>query len=208
MDLTQRIGRSLMILGEKLARGTSDPRSNAADRALASFHPTAVLYPTASLQPLGHPATDIAVGANSHIRGELLLFSHGGRITIGEYCYVGEQTRIWSSTSIRIGNRVLIAHCCTIMDNLTHPLDPVERHRHFAAIATSGHPTTLDLGEAPVVVEDDAWISCHSIILRGVTVGRGAIVGAGSVVTQDVPSFTIVAGNPARVIREVPINER
>ena len=56
----------------------------------------------------------------------------------------------------------------------------------------------------PIVIEDDAWIGMNCIILKGVTVGRGAVVGAGSVVTKDVPPWTLVAGNPARVIKELP----
>jgi acetyltransferase-like isoleucine patch superfamily enzyme len=60
----------------------------------------------------------------------------------------------------------------------------------------------------PVKINDRVWIGFNSIILKGVTIGEGGIVGAGSVVTKDVPPYTIVAGNPARVIREIPIDER
>jgi acetyltransferase-like isoleucine patch superfamily enzyme len=168
-----------------------------------NLHPSAVLYPTASVLMQGRPKENITVGAHCHIRGELLVFGHGGRITMGDWCYVGEQTRIWSATSISIGNRVLISHLVTIMDNLTHPEDPAARHAQFRAIVESGFPTDDDLGEKPVVIEDDVLIGGHSLILRGVTIGRGAIVGAGSVVTKDVAPMTIVAGNPARYVRDV-----
>jgi len=172
------------------------------------IHPTAVLHPTADLQFQGRPATEIVVGAHSHVRGQLLLFGHGGRITLGDYCYVGEGTRLWSSASISVGNRVLISHLCTIMDNLTHPFSPSERHAQFRAIIETGHPPGLDLGERPVVIEDDALIGCHCVVLRGVTIGRGAVVGAGSVVTRDVAPFTVVAGNPARKLRDLAPEER
>lgn len=59
----------------------------------------------------------------------------------------------------------------------------------------------------PVRIEDHAWVGFNVIILKGVTIGEGAIVAAGSVVTKDVPAFTVVAGNPARVIRELPREE-
>jgi acetyltransferase-like isoleucine patch superfamily enzyme len=174
----------------------------------AGVHATTVLHPSASLQFNGRPAGDITVGAGCHIRGELMLFGHGGRITLGSACYVGEQTRIWSSCAITIGDRVLISHLCTIMDNLTHPLAPSARAEQFRAIVTAGHPAALDLGEKPVTIEDDALISCHCVVLRGVTIGQGAVVGAGSVVTKDVAPFTVVAGNPARLVRELSPDER
>ena len=66
----------------------------------------------------------------------------------------------------------------------------------------------VDLEEAPVHIGHDAWIGCLVVILKGVTIGEGAVVGAGSVVSNDVPPFTIVAGNPARVVRELGPDER
>lgn len=145
----------------------------------------------------------IQIGANSVVLGELMTFAHGGRIEIGEWSFVGEGTRVWSAAEISIGNRVLISHNVNIMDNLTHPLEAAERHRHFRSIMTEGHPRDIKLGERPVRIEDDAWIAASSTVLGGVTIGRGAIVGAGAVVTHDVPPLTVVAGNPARVIRHL-----
>lgn len=174
----------------------------------AGIHAAAVLYPTASIHLQGRAEVDIEVGANSHIRGELLVFGHGGRIRMGAWCYLGEGSRIWSAGSVSIGDRVLISHLCTIMDNLTHPIGAAARHAQFRAIVESGHPSEIELGVRPVVIEDDALIGCHSVILRGVTIGRGAIVGAASIVTRDVPAYTIVAGNPARHVRELTAEER
>ena len=168
----------------------------------------AVLHDTARVFNLAGSQSAIDVGRFSHVRGELLTFAHGGGIRIGEYCYIGEGTRIWSSRSIRLGDRVLIAHNVTVMDNLTHPIGAGARHEHFRQIITTGHPRQIDLGERPVEIGDDVWIGCQSVILRGVTLGRGAIVGAGSVVTEDVPPWTVVAGNPARVARELGPDER
>ncbi len=168
----------------------------------------AVVHPMASIQNIRNHREAIRVGANTHIKGELLTFAHGGEVSIGEYCYVGEQSHIWSAVRISIGDRVLISHNVNVFDSLTHPVNPKERHGHYRAIITSGHPVSIDLGEAPVSIDHDVWIGCLSIVLRGVTIGEGAIVGAGSVVSQDVPPFTIVAGNPARVIRELGPDER
>lgn len=170
--------------------------------------PTAVLHRTASVANNMPDPSAIVIGAYTHIKGELLTFGHGGRISIGEYCYVGEQTHIWSAQEISIGDRVLIAHNVNIFDNSTHPIGASERHRQFKDIIASGHPRVIDLSEQAVKIGDDVWIGCMSVILKGVTIGRGAIIGAGSVVTRDVPPYTIVAGNPASVIREIPVDER
>jgi acetyltransferase-like isoleucine patch superfamily enzyme len=150
----------------------------------------------------------ILIGSNSLILGELLTFVNGGQIQIGEWCYVGEGTRIWSALEIIIGDRVLIGHNANIFDNLTHPISPGLRHKQYQVLATSGRPKERGLAERAVRIGSDAWIGANSIILRGVTVGEGGIVGAGSVVTKDVPAFTIVGGNPARVIRELTASER
>jgi acetyltransferase-like isoleucine patch superfamily enzyme len=144
----------------------------------------------------------ITIGMRTHVRGELMTFPLGS-LVIGDDCYVGEQTRIWARASISIGNRVLIAHLTTILDNTTHPLDAEARHRQYRAILTSGHPPDAELSPKPIRIEDDAWISSHVVVLRGVTIGRAAVVAAGSVVTRDVEPFTVVAGNPARVIRRL-----
>lgn len=150
----------------------------------------------------------IQVGSNSLILGELLTYAHGGRIQIGEWCYVGEDTRIWSGLNITIGDRVLIAHNVNIFDNLTHPLDADARHKHFHTFVTAGHPKDIDLGEQTVNIGPDAWVGANATILRGVTIGKGGIVGAGAVVTKNVPAYTIVAGNPARPIRVLKPQER
>ena len=168
----------------------------------------AVVHSTASIRNIRKKRDVIRVGANTHLKGELLTFAHGGEISIGEYCYIGEQSHIWSSARITVGDRVLISHNVNIFDSLTHPVSPAQRHQHYRQIITSGHPSQIDLKEAPVRIGNDVWIGCLSIILKGVTIGEGAIVGAGSVVSKDVPPFTIVAGNPARVVRELGPDER
>jgi acetyltransferase-like isoleucine patch superfamily enzyme len=151
----------------------------------------------------GRGGTRIHIGCRSHIEGELLVFAHGGEIDVGDWCFIGPGTRIWSGASIKIGNRVMISHNVNIFDNLTHPLAPAQRHLHFRRIMEHGHPRDFELGDRPVVIEDDAWIAASATILRGVRIGQGAIVGAGAVVTRDVPSMAVVAGNPARVVRRL-----
>jgi acetyltransferase-like isoleucine patch superfamily enzyme len=143
----------------------------------------------------------IVVGDYCHVLGQLLVFAHGGRIQIGDFCFVGEGSRLWSATSIKIGNRVLVSHGVNIHDQDAHSLSAYKRHLHAQQILYSGHPSSVeDVASKPVEINDDAWIGFNSTILKGVTIGRGAIVAAASVVTKDVPEFAIVAGNPARLI--------
>lgn len=167
------------------------------------------VYPGAQIQPNNRQLSEsITVGPNSHIRGQLFTFGHGGRITMGSYCYVGDNSKLWSAVALTIGDRVLIGHNSSVFDSDTHPLNPAARHRQYVDIISKGHPSLIDLREEPVIIEDDVWIGCNVVVLKGVTIGRGAVVGAGSVVTKDVPPHVIVAGNPARVVRELSPDER
>jgi len=177
-------------------------------RATCRLEQGAFLSHTARIKNALGDSSRIVIGANSHVRGELMLFGHGGRISIGEWCYIGEGSRIWSAASIMIGNRVLISHGANIFDNLTHPLGAAARHQQIKQIFTNGHPRDIALDESPVRICDDAWIGAGAMVMRGVTVGEGGIVAAGAVVTKDVPAFSIVAGNPAVLIRELPADAR
>lgn len=164
--------------------------------------------PSARIRNIRGNSDHIRIGSHTLVAGELLVFAHGGSISVGDWCYIGEGARIWSSCSIEIGDRVLISHNVNIFDSMTHPIGALQRHAQFKAIMQTGHPLSIDLGERPVWVKNDAWIGANACVLRGVTIGVGAIVGAGAVVTKEVPPFTIVAGNPARVIRELDSDER
>ena len=143
----------------------------------------------------------IAIGARSHLLGQLTVMGHGGNIRIGESCFIGENSRIWSACSITIGDRVLISHNVNIHDHNSHSPSAGARHLHFNQIFSTGHPAQLDdVASAPIVIGDDVWIGFNATILKGVTIGKGAIVGAASVVTKDVEDYTVVAGNPAKPI--------
>lgn len=171
------------------------------------IQPGARLTSSARVYNMGSSNADITIDEGSVVRGELLRFAHGGRIAIGKFCYIGEGTRIWSGSSITIGDHVLIAHSVSIFDNLTHPIGWSERRIHFRAIATIGHPEFINLGDRPVIIEDDVWIGAHALVLRGVTIGPRSIVAAGAVVTRDIPADTLVAGNPAKPIRQLDPHE-
>ena len=115
-------------------------------------------------------------------------------LIIGDDVIIGYRCEINVAESVRIGRHVLIATGVKIFDNNSHPIDP-ERRR-------TGAPMTRD-EIAPVVIHDDVWIGMEAVILKGVTIGQGAIVAIGSVVTKNVPARAIVAGNPAKVVKVI-----
>lgn len=145
--------------------------------------------------------TKIVIGFNCDIRGELLTFGHGGEIIIGDYSYVGERTKIWSAMKIIIGDRVLISHNVNIHDNNAHPMDSLLRHEDFKHISTVGLQISNDLREEEIIIEEDVWIGFNSTIMKGVKIGKGAIIGANTIINRDVPDFAVCVGNPMRIIK-------
>ena len=151
----------------------------------------AKLKPGAVVENFAGDEDRVTIGARSVVYGRLLTYGHGGRISVGEDCFVGLRTEIWSMDSITIGNRVLVSHDVNIHDGTAHSLDPEERATHFQHMMTRGHPRTWSgmpgVQAAPIVIEDDVWISFGVTILKGVRIGAGSVIAAGSMVTRDVP---------------------
>jgi acetyltransferase-like isoleucine patch superfamily enzyme len=164
-------------------------------------------YEEATVHNLQAKIEKIYIGNNTHIRGTLLLFAHNGSITIGNNCYIGFGTQIWSAKEITIGNDVLISHNCNIIDTNSHEEDYLERKASYIKMLKNGHPTeNVNVKSTPIIIEDHVWISFNVSVLKGVTIGQGAIIAAGAVVTKDVAPFTIVAGNPAVVVKHINKN--
>lgn len=160
-------------------------------------------YITSVVENLSDNINNIDIGSNCHIRGQLLVYPYAGEIKIGDYCYVGEGSRLWSESCITIGDRVLIAHNVDIHDSNDHPIDYKERHKHYCDILSVGFLDKYNLCSQPVTIEDDVWIGFGAAIMKGVTIGKGGIVAAHSVVTKDVPPYSVVAGNPAQIIKKL-----
>jgi len=112
----------------------------------------------------------------------------GALIRIGENCGATGAVLV-ADERIEVGDRVLLGANVVITDTDFHPLDPAVRR---ATPQAGAH--------APVVIEDDVFVGTQALILKGVHIGRGAVVGAGAVVTRAVPPGAVVAGNPARVV--------
>ncbi|MCG3115125.1 MAG: acyltransferase [Candidatus Manganitrophus sp. SA1] len=141
---------------------------------------------------------DIRIGADVTLNGITTLAGatvwEKPALEIGDDSYIGYQVTITVGPRVRIGRHVLIADRVSLIGYDGHPQDPVERRNHRPAPREDGRP---------IIIEDNAWICSNATILKGVTVGEGAIVAAHAVVTSDVPSYAVVAGNPARVVKQL-----
>jgi acetyltransferase-like isoleucine patch superfamily enzyme len=157
-----------------------------------------------------------SVGKRLKCDGDIPLIIGGGKIIIGDNVFIGNHgawfmvtnihkepmLRIGSNTtincrtvisvesSVTIGKNCLIAEDVRLFDNSSHGIDYKDRKI-----------TERDV--SPIIVEDDVWIGMQSIILKGVTIGKGSVIAAGSVVTKEVPAMTLVGGNPAKIIKQI-----
>lgn len=147
------------------------------------------------------PPSLLAIGAGSIFEGSIAADRTGCSVSIGDRTFFGQST-IVTAERVDIGDDVLVSWGCTIVDHDSHALDWQERQRDVAE-HYHGRKDWTHVRVRPVRIGNKAWIGFNVIILKGVTVGEGAMVAAGSVVTHDVPAYTLVAGNPACVVRSL-----
>jgi acetyltransferase-like isoleucine patch superfamily enzyme len=143
-------------------------------------------------------AIDVVLGDRVHLSG-LSTFAGAqrtdgrrARLVVGNDTYLGHRLMVTADDEVVIGSHVRVADDVYVCGYDAHPRDPLARRTHAGPVDYGGG--------GRVVIEDDVWICQGCLILKGVTVGRGAIVGAHSVVTKDVPAGAVVAGNPARIV--------
>lgn len=153
----------------------------------------------------------IDVGKDTMLGCEIIFESETGRVRVGDNTFINGGTKIISKSMIAIGNYVTIAWGCTIYDHNSHSLDYIERQKDIERQLID-HKNGRDflyskdwsgVKSRPIIIEDNSWIGFNCIILGGVTIGEGAIVGAGSVVRDCVEPWTVVAGNPAVVVKRL-----
>ncbi len=114
-----------------------------------------------------------------------VVIEHPENVMIGQGCSIAAFLHVWGKGGVTIGNRVLIASHVAIVSQ-THDY--------------TKHPMTESAVCKPVTIEDDVWLGTHASIMPGVKIGRGAVIGAGAVVTKDVEPFSINVGVPARKV--------
>jgi len=129
----------------------------------------------------------IPIGSNNKIQPHVYIGS-GNNISIGSFCQINENCRL---IDVHIGNYVMIAPNVQLIGGFTHKHDRLD-----IPMVLQG-----EIYKGEIIIEDDVWIGINAIILPNVRIGKGAIIAAGSVVTKNVESYSIVGGNPAKLIR-------
>jgi acetyltransferase-like isoleucine patch superfamily enzyme len=128
-----------------------------------------------------------------------------GRCTIGDFTLLNGAL-IMAEQEINIGSHCLISWNVGIADSDFHPLEPAQRLIDAQALAPyfKNRPPRPIVKTAPVKIADNVWIGMNTVILKGVAIGENSVVAAGSVVTKSVPPNSVVAGNPANIVKEFP----
>lgn len=156
----------------------------------------------------------LEIGEMSLIECDFFVENEFGKITLGDRVHIGGNTKIISVNSVKIGSDVTIAWGCTIYDHNSHSIYWNYRKndtlQEISDLKNTGdfvkNKNWENVDSRPIIVEDKVWIGFNVTILKGVKIGEGAVIGACSVVTKDVLPYTIVAGNPAKVVKKISDN--
>lgn len=140
------------------------------------------------------------MGEGTYIQGPI-QFDYGINTTFGKNCYTNFNFTVLDSCPVIIGDHVFFGPNCTLATPI-HPFLPEERRMRYKE---NGVAYDLEYAK-PIVIENDCWIASNVTICGGVRIGKGVVIGAGSVVTRDIPENTFAAGNPCKVIRKITEN--
>jgi len=153
----------------------------------------------------------VRVGQRSLLGVNIVLENDKAEVVIGDDVYIGN-SKIICKEKVILGDNILVAWGVTIYDHDSHSVDIVERrndiHQAYHDYVEQGGNYLANknwsvVNSKPIIIENDVWLGMDSLILKGVTVGEGAIVAARSVVTKDVAAHTVVAGNPAKEVKKL-----
>jgi acetyltransferase-like isoleucine patch superfamily enzyme len=139
-------------------------------------------------------------GASAYL-GTMFDVGPRGRVILGDYSLL-HGVRIICDLAVEVGDHALISWNVVLMDTYRWPLDPVSRRRALEQVASRrASPADEEVTARPVTIGPNVWIGFEACILPGVTIGAGSVIGARSIVREDVEPYSLVAGNPARFIR-------
>lgn len=147
-------------------------------------------------------ASKIIIGNDCLINGRLVTEVENSQIIIKNNVFIGGNTILDCLSKIHISDNVLISYECIITDHDSHSIDSEKRKNDLSRFKNN-QMMWHEVNSKPIHIKNNAWIGTRSIILKGVTIGEGAVVAAGSIVTKDVPDYTLVAGNPAVIKKKL-----
>lgn len=152
----------------------------------------------------------ITIGNDCIIESTFVVECRGGKISVGDRTFIGGKGLFVCANEISIGSDVMFSWGCTLIDNDAHSLnwkDRVDDVKDWKKGSDEGHLGKYKnwdkVSKGKIIIKDKAWIGFNVIILKNVTIGEGAVVAAGSVVTKNVEPYTLVGGNPANFIRNL-----
>jgi acetyltransferase-like isoleucine patch superfamily enzyme len=143
----------------------------------------------------------LSIGDNSIVNSVIAFDRHSAKVIIGDRCYIGSSLLVCAA-QITLEDDVVISWGVTIVDHDSHAIHWQNRTRDILDWG-NGAKDWDHVNIAPVTIRRRVWIGFNASVLKGVTIGEGAVVAAGSVVTKDVPAYCVVAGNPARVVKQL-----
>lgn len=146
---------------------------------------------------------DVSVGKGCNLNCHFQLYSSEAKIKVGERVFIGLNSILFCREKIIIGDDVMISWGCTLIDTNAHSLNSNSRINDVLDWNLGPeHKDWTEVVTKPIEIKNKVWIGFNSIICKGVTIGEGAVVAAGSVVTKDVAPYTIVGGNPAKFLKK------
>lgn len=145
---------------------------------------------------------NIEIGDDCFIMGTITLLESTANVKIGSRVFIGPGTILFCHKDMEIEDDVMISWGCTLIDTNAHSLKWEQRKNDVLDwIKGPEHKNWSVVESKKILIQSKSWIGFNSIITKGVTIGEGAIVACGSVVTKNVDSFTVVGGNPAAFIK-------
>lgn len=178
------------------------------------IHPSVILDPAASIKFFNLPKkthVSLKIGQDSHIFSHFNFLRPDATISVGKRCQIGSVDFV-AAQEINVGDDCIMAWGITIIDTDTHSLDWENRKNDvkqcYQDYLTDRNNFIKNKDWSHVVnksinIGDKVWVGLNVIVLKGVTIGDNSVIGAGSVVTKNIPPYSLIAGNPAKVIKSL-----